>query len=307
MSKELFLASNIETHTPEIKLTKTPKKNISISSSHVKKSHLNDKFYRFLISFRLWLFQHPPLLKFLRGIRFLIHESPWTKTEHRFNRLIRNPKMETNDKQLFVFSETVSDRLRPLNEKSYMYGPKLQPNILALLQNRYPISIARTYRNAHLTDELLTDIAHHELIVSVVRDYFGFEPKLHSCNVSVDIPGEAVTENAYDEHFHYDIASAKSLNVFIYISDVDKFSMPHVVIKGSHHNKRLRDICNGGIKHEDAKKTYGDAITTLVGEAGTTIFENTEAFHRRGDIGSNSRIFINILYTSGNKLNYSPI
>jgi|GEM_PF-5109175 len=277
------------------------KMSVSVNNIFAKPPSSNDLLYKFLSALQAWLFWYPSFLKLLRAARFLLHESPWVKIEHGFNRLLSYPEMETNDKRLFVCSRKDSNRLRALHEQSYVYGPTLQSDVLTFLQNRYASASARIYRNAHLTDRLLFDITHHESIVSVVRDYFGFEPRLHSCNVTVETAGSA-SEGVCEEDFHYDIVGAKSLNVFIYLSDIEKTSVPHVLIKGSHRNKRLSDICNGGIKREEAENRYGNAIATLIGDAGTTIFENREAFHRRCNIKNNGRVFVNILYTNGKSL-----
>ena len=254
-------------------------------------------------NFRIWLFRNKNIQRHFRGVRYLLHVVAKMKLKMAFLSVGNKSVLAINYYPFFTrtSSNSVADKVVSLNENSYVYGPALNSDTLLDLTSRYSLQVARAYRNAYLQDKLLFDICHNEAIISVARAYLGFEPTLHSCCVTVDIPGEKKTDSGYQEGFHYDIAGIKSLNVFIYLSDVDCMSMPHVVIKGSHRQKRLRDIYNGYLSGCEAKKLYGDAIATLTGPAGTVIFENTEAFHRRGDMNGKGRVLVNILYTSGNK------
>lgn len=252
---------------------------------------------------RLWLYKHKSIQRHFRGVRYVLRFAAKIKLKIPFLDIGNQSALTVNHYPLFsgCASDNLSDIVNELNKNAYCYGPALNLDVVKDLNSRYLPQIARGYRNAYLQDKTLFDICHNETLISVARAYLGFEPTLHSCCVIVDIPGEKITDGGYEEGFHYDIAGIKSLNVFIYLSDVDCVSMPHMVIKGSHHGKRLRDIYNGYMSSSKAKQLYGDAITTLTGLAGTVIFENTEAFHRRGDLGIKGRVLVNILYTDGNK------
>lgn len=254
-------------------------------------------------NFRIWLFRHKKIQLHFRGVRYLLHVVAKIKLKMVFLNIGNKSVLAINHYPFFTrtSSNSVADDVAALNENSYVYGPVLNSDIVLDLTSRYSPQVARAYRNVYLQDKLLFDICHNDAIISVVRAYLGFEPILHSCCVTVDIPGEKKTDSGYQAGFHYDIAGIKSLNVFIYLSDVDCMSMPHVVIKGTHRQKRLRDIYNGCLTSCEAKRLYGDAIAPLTGPAGTVIFENTEAFHRRGELNGRGRVLVNILYTDDNK------
>lgn len=294
--------------TPVATINSANISNLATSPTDTVTKHLSSDslLAKLKFNFRLWLFRHKNIQRHFRGLRYMLHAVEKMKLETPLFNIADIPVLKTNLHPLFCNSgsgvtASVAASVAVLKKNAFVYGPMLNADAVRNLINRYVPELARGYRNAYLQDQLLFDICHNDAILSVVREYFGFEPTLHSCCVAVDIPGEKITDNAYQEGFHYDIAGIKSLNVFIYLTDVDGSSLPHVVIKGSHRGKRVRDLYKGYLTSGDAKKLYGDAITTLTGSAGTVIFENTEAFHRRGELGEKGRVFVNILYTAGNK------
>ena len=84
---------------------------------------------------------------------------------------------------------------------------------------------------------------------------------------------------------HRDIDDWLQIKLFIYLTDVNDATAPHLFIKGSHkggvsHGKKVISI-------EDAARNCSDRIETVVGAAGLAWLENPFGFHvaRRAEKG----------------------
>jgi hypothetical protein len=97
--------------------------------------------------------------------------------------------------------------------------------------------------------------------------------------------------------FHFDYAGWQSLNLFMYLTDVEPDSGAHEVLAGTHRAKRLRDAVRPRMPDEEVAARFGDRIRTISGPAGILFFEDVEAFHRRR-IMKRRRAMLNVLWAS---------
>lgn len=144
----------------------------------------------------------------------------------------------------------------------------------------------------HLDSKEINDILHSEAIYKVVKEYLGgVEPVLYNSTLwghqdSIDTPANQCTRE-----FHYDISDYKSIAMFIYLTDVDQHSAPHVIIKGTHKipfHKRIR--CKL-MPTDKAFSSYSDDIITLTGKKGAIIFEDVLCYHKRS-LGNKKRVIL---------------
>ena len=111
-----------------------------------------------------------------------------------------------------------------------------------------------------------------------MRAYFGCEPFLIECKLFVSSNRQ---DPELSSAFHFDHAGARSLNVQVYMTDVDEDSAPHVLVAGTHRGKKLGDYFRERLPVEEAARRFPDTIRTITGPAGTVLLENAEIFHRR--------------------------
>ena len=97
--------------------------------------------------------------------------------------------------------------------------------------------------------------------------------------------------------FHFDYAGWQSLNLFMYLTDVEPDSGAHEVVVGTHRGRPLRDAVRPWVPDEEVVARFGDRIRTISGPAGTMFFENAETFHRRR-IMKRRRAMLNVLWAS---------
>jgi ectoine hydroxylase-related dioxygenase (phytanoyl-CoA dioxygenase family) len=130
----------------------------------------------------------------------------------------------------------------------------------------------------HLKSEALGRIATEPEVLRVVRTYFGCEPLMIECMLNVS------NVNQFDilsTGFHFDHAGVRSLNVMVYLNDVDLETGPHVLVAGTQRGKKLRDYFREMTSIAEIERRYPEQIRTITGPAGTVLIENAEVFHRR--------------------------
>ncbi|MEM7553036.1 MAG: hypothetical protein AAF378_02880, partial [Cyanobacteria bacterium P01_A01_bin.84] len=84
--------------------------------------------------------------------------------------------------------------------------------------------------------------------------------------------------------FHYDIDDYKFVKFFFYLTNVDKYSGPHICVVGSHNKKKISHLLFSKHKQEIDKEIidyYGEnALITICGKAGFGFIENPFCFHK---------------------------
>jgi hypothetical protein len=156
----------------------------------------------------------------------------------------------------------------------------------------------REYARFHEANEEVRKLVTDEAVLAVVRMYFGAEPEMLECNMVVgEMEDDAPTSANGQLRFHFDYAGWQSLNLFVYLTEVEPESGAHEIIPGTHRGKRLRHVIQPWLADEEVAACFGDRIRTIAGPAGTLFFENTEAFHRRRAV-RNRRVMLNVLWAS---------
>ncbi len=146
--------------------------------------------------------------------------------------------------------------------------------------------------NPHLDSNIINDILHSPAIYNAVKDYLGgVEPILYDSALWIrrdeaDLLGKECTRE-----FHYDISDYKSVAMFIYLTDVDQHSAPHVIIKDTHTIPFYKRIFCKLMPAKKAYSLYSNDIIAVTGKAGDIIFEDLLCYHKRS-LGNKKRIIL---------------
>ncbi len=166
----------------------------------------------------------------------------------------------------------------------------------------------------HLEDIIrckpLLDIAANPEIVSIVEGYIGCTPTIASYQVWWTFPGDAVLG---PEIFHRDRDDFNFVKLFLYLNDVSVDAGPHEFIQYSHNPvaldaflksrgvqpdmNRLFNTNPRKIPIEEMRSTFGDAIRSFAGNAGTMFLEDTFGFHRGTRPTKAPRLIFSVSYT----------
>lgn len=241
------------------------------------------------------------LLPPIRVARQLIHFGPW-RIIPRF--LIRRLRPAAAEHQ--PLTDSLLPHLDPvavaneIRHNSVAVAGVLPPDFVSRLRaitDKLPIG---DYQVMHSIDDDIRSLTDDPKIKATLRAYLQCEPVLLESTLVITKPhgGGPLSEQNY---FHFDYAGWDSLNIFVYLSDMDSEASCHVIARGSHRDIRVRDILRGHLDDDEALQRFGNSIETITGPAGTLFFENTEAFHRRYP-GNERRVMLNLLFASHRNL-----
>jgi hypothetical protein len=148
----------------------------------------------------------------------------------------------------------------------------------------------------------LLEAANDPHVLAIAAGYLGAWPTLSALRVWWSLPhGEAAQ---HTELFHRDSDDLRFLKLFVYLTDVDAGSGPHVFVEGSHRANRLTALR----RFTDAEVTvaFGSAqVKVIAGEAGTSFLEATYGLHRGLPPCDRPRLVFQPLYTLQATI-YSP-
>ena len=140
----------------------------------------------------------------------------------------------------------------------------------------------------------ILDIANDPKILSIAYNYFGAIPKIDYIGSWWSFPSNTP---ALTQSFHRDIDTLNSLKLFVYLTEVDSDSGPHVYIKGS-HNSSYRT--SKGKQHDDnelKKKFKNTDIVSFEGKSGYSFIADTFGFHKGLPPSSKNRLVLQVIYT----------
>jgi hypothetical protein len=124
------------------------------------------------------------------------------------------------------------------------------------------------------------------LLREVAAYYLGAQAKLVTTRVWWSFPTKSVSDAEKNlaslDKFHFDLDDWRMLKFFFYLSDVDKDCGPHVYVRGSHNQRKIKHQLTLLVGHSAAEVlgAYGAGnAVTLTGEAGLGFVEDPFGFH----------------------------
>lgn len=159
------------------------------------------------------------------------------------------------------------------------------------------------YFNVRRYSRLIAGLAEDPVLLEVAARYLGTIPRLVGTNMWWSYPEQAdsaTRENAA-QLFHYDLDDFRFIKFFFYLTDVDATAGPHVVVRGTHRNKRvmrLRDRFKvRRYSDEEVLAIYGiERIVPITGPAGTGFVEDTLCIHKGEAPTGRSRLVLQLQY-----------
>jgi hypothetical protein len=130
-------------------------------------------------------------------------------------------------------------------------------------------------------------VVNDPVLRAIVRDYLGHEPRevLTIINWSFashfsDEERRRLRNHAID--YHYDVGGYNFVYASFYLTDTDRYSGAHVMMKRSHNRKPLRMLLGSASASEArVRKQFGiENEITIEGPAGTGFVQDTSCYHR---------------------------
>ncbi|MBS1790717.1 MAG: hypothetical protein JST85_23570 [Acidobacteria bacterium] len=250
-----------------------------------------------LLRLRQSLKQRPQIVRVVRAIRAIWWLGPWRKFFIKYHQQRnQNPALMRNPNTMFAELDA-KKALGNLRQEGYASG--LQVPEAAVKQIVNFCGQQNACANPHLHCQTVHDIAHDPKLLAVVKDYFGVEPVLYSSNLYWTWPPN--NEQAFQQalarksKFHYDVGDFSTLIVFIYLTDVDENGGPHIVIRGTHRQKKPKQLLSRYLNDREAVAEFGAQIITITGRRGTGFFEDLTCYHKHS-VGTKARLMLTICY-----------
>jgi len=122
-------------------------------------------------------------------------------------------------------------------------------------------------------------------LLSLFQSYLGRLPVFDSVGMWWSIASDAPPSAEVAQMFHYDLDRLRWLKLFVYLTDVDAQTGPHVYATGSHRaGGRGAELLRRGyvrISDEEIEQAYGeDQVVELCGEAGSILLVDTMGMHK---------------------------
>lgn len=141
----------------------------------------------------------------------------------------------------------------------------------------------------------IKSLVYDKKILKIATSYLKKEPIIKDVRMWWSFPPEKDQYNSL-YGYHYDIDALKFLKLFIYLTDVDENSGPHVIISKTHKRKTLFEKLNRRLTDEEATKRFKkDSINVMTANAGEGFFEDTFAYHK-GATPKKPRFILQIEY-----------
>ncbi len=142
----------------------------------------------------------------------------------------------------------------------------------------------------------INELVHDSTNLEIATKYLGKTPIIKDVRIWWSFPQENKEYN-HLYGFHYDIDSYKFLKQFIYLTDVDEKSGPHVIISNTHKKKNFFEKYNRRLTDKQVEQRYNkDRINIMTAKAGEGFFEDTFAYHK-GTLPEKPRLILQIEYS----------
>lgn len=137
-------------------------------------------------------------------------------------------------------------------------------------------------------------------LFQIASDYLGGEPvqDLVAMWWSASAPPSDAGSAAAAQQFHFDLDRVRFLKVFVFLTDVDERTGPHVYVVGTHRSSPARFRADG--RHADAAvlPAFGDAVRTITGPRGTIFVADTRGLHKGQHLESGHRLVFQTEYAT---------
>jgi hypothetical protein len=148
----------------------------------------------------------------------------------------------------------------------------------------------------------MDELANDPLLLLIAAKYLRAEPVVTGSRIWWTFKTDAGSYNSSvtTSFFHYDKDDYSAVRLFFYLTRVDNDQGPHVVVRGSHANKKFSQLISLGERTDaDILNTYGeDNLVTIFGDAGTGFAEDPFCFHKATRPESGDRLMLEVKYAT---------
>jgi hypothetical protein len=139
---------------------------------------------------------------------------------------------------------------------------------------------------------------------AIVREYLGYEPSRVITILDWSFASDFTDEERRQlKHhvidYHYDVGGFNFVYAGFYITDTDRHSGAHVMMKRSHNRKPLRMLLGSAVASEDAvREQFGRENELIIeGPAGTAFVQDPSCYHRASPPTRGDRLMLAVRFS----------
>ena len=162
--------------------------------------------------------------------------------------------------------------------RTYLDGKDIQAKNRTMTLDQVPpdVTIADYSLLTVMSCPLIVALINAPEVLSLAGAYLGCSPTLSSVGLRWSFPSAAEASDV--QRFHRDPDDWRFVKLFVYLTDVDEKSGPHIYVQGSHRT----DVELRARSHDltQIERTFGpDAVQTVTGPRGTAFMADTAGIH----------------------------
>lgn len=240
------------------------------------------------------------VLGWFRTLRYLLVQGPWRPW------LVRHYAARNSNPPLPARAQTMFGGLDPvtaageLDREAYTRRFEAPGDVVEGIVEWARAVGAKRIDDPHVDCEGVTRIAHDPRAIEAARRFLGAEPILFTSKIYWTTPRPdahgRMSGAAENGQFHYDLADVKAVTLFVYLSDVDEDSGPHVVIPATQRRVTPAQILRRTISEEFVRRHYPGRARAITGRRGTSWFEDITCYHKQAN-GTKVRLMLSIIYS----------
>jgi hypothetical protein len=240
------------------------------------------------------------VLGWFRTLRYLLLQGPWRPFLVRWYAAVTsNPPLSSDGATMFRGLDAMVAS-RELERDAYTRRFRVPEETVAEIVEWVSHVDAKRIDDAHVDCVGVAKIAHDHRAVEIARRFLGTDPILFTSKLYWTTPRQTAEGFLHGaaEHgqFHYDVADVKAVTLFVYLTDVDEQSGPHVAIRGTQRRVTPAQILRRTISEEFVQRHFGGRVETILGPRGTAWFEDITCYHRQAP-GTQRRLMLSIIYS----------
>lgn len=167
---------------------------------------------------------------------------------------------------------------------------------------RFDASMLRSIRYDISEDDLLASSSIQQLmadesLLGLIQEYLGAAPVQDLVAGWWSAPGSGSRARAA-QLFHFDLDRPRFLKLFVYLTDVDHDTGPHVFVRGTH--RALPRQFRADRRYSDAEVVaqFGSALVRASGPRGTVFLADTRALHKGEPVLHGHRLVVQMEWSS---------
>ena len=135
-------------------------------------------------------------------------------------------------------------------------------------------------------------------LMDVAGKYVGATPMQDLVAMWWSTPVGPAASSAAAQEFHFDLDRLQFLKIFVYVTDVDDRTGPHVYVRGTHEGLPAEFRRDGRYAENEVRDRFGEDVKSIVGPRGTVFLADTRGLHKGQNLLEGHRLVFQLEFST---------